>query len=146
MVDLGDINAAGIGLSAVGGLFGFIVMYFDQNITVRLVNARENKLKKGYLSLPAGLASCWQEFPILQAGISNSAAGIPILLAGLLYRIPQSCRQDCVNAAIPLPADNTWACRGAPPAPWSCVLLMALNCDGTALLRAEKSVGGCPLL
>ena len=48
MVDLGDIDAAGIGLSAVGGLFGFIVMYFDQNITVRLVNAREHKLKKGY--------------------------------------------------------------------------------------------------
>ena len=48
MVDLGDINAAGIGLSAVGGLFGFIVIYFDQNITVRLVNAREHKLKKGY--------------------------------------------------------------------------------------------------
>ena len=46
-------------------------MYFDQNITVRLVNARENKLKKGYLSLPADLASCWQEFRILQAGISN---------------------------------------------------------------------------
>ena len=48
MVDLGDINAAGIGLSAVGGLFAFIVIYFDQNITVRLVNAREHKLKKGY--------------------------------------------------------------------------------------------------
>eukprot|EP00961_Rhodomonas_salina_P279248 3772482-Rhodomonas_salina.1 len=48
LVDLGDINGAGIGLSFVGGLFGFIVMYFDQNITVRLVNAREHKLKKGY--------------------------------------------------------------------------------------------------
>jgi hypothetical protein len=48
MVDLGDIDAAGIGLAAVGGLFGFIVMYFDQNITVRLVNAKEHKLKKGF--------------------------------------------------------------------------------------------------
>jgi len=47
-VDLGDISGAGIGLSFVGGLFGFIVMYFDQNITVRLVNARDHKLKKGY--------------------------------------------------------------------------------------------------
>eukprot|EP00961_Rhodomonas_salina_P167373 2255369-Rhodomonas_salina.1 len=46
-VNLGDINGAGIGLAFVGGLFGFIVMYFDQNITVRLVNAREHKLKKG---------------------------------------------------------------------------------------------------
>jgi hypothetical protein len=48
LVDLGDINGAGIGLAAVGGLLGFIVMFFDQNITVRLVNAREHKLKKGY--------------------------------------------------------------------------------------------------
>uniref|UniRef100_A0A7S1DJH3 Bicarbonate transporter-like transmembrane domain-containing protein n=1 Tax=Hemiselmis andersenii TaxID=464988 RepID=A0A7S1DJH3_HEMAN len=48
LVDLGDIDGAGIGLAVVGGLFGFIVMYFDQNITVRLVNAREHKLKKGY--------------------------------------------------------------------------------------------------
>ena len=48
MVDLGDISAAGIGLSAVGGLFGFIVMFLYQNITVRLVNAREHKLEKGF--------------------------------------------------------------------------------------------------
>ena len=47
MADLSDINAAGIALAAVGGLFGFIVMHFDQNITVRLVNARDHKLKKG---------------------------------------------------------------------------------------------------
>jgi len=48
LVDLTDINAAGIGLSAVGGLFAFVVIFFDQNITVRLVNASEHKLKKGY--------------------------------------------------------------------------------------------------
>ena len=48
LVDLSDINGAGIGLSVVGGAFAFIVMFFDQNITVRLVNAREHKLKKGY--------------------------------------------------------------------------------------------------
>eukprot|EP00193_Tetraselmis_chui_P006960 CAMPEP_0177763374 /NCGR_PEP_ID=MMETSP0491_2-20121128/6836_1 /TAXON_ID=63592 /ORGANISM="Tetraselmis chuii, Strain PLY429" /LENGTH=591 /DNA_ID=CAMNT_0019279475 /DNA_START=429 /DNA_END=2204 /DNA_ORIENTATION=- len=48
LVDLTDINAAGIGLAAVGGLFAFIVIYFDQNITVRLVNAADHKLKKGY--------------------------------------------------------------------------------------------------
>eukprot|EP00873_Tetraselmis_striata_P025206 jgi/Tetstr1/445470/TSEL_033249.t1 len=47
-IDLTDINAAGIGLSVVGGLMAFIVIYFDQNITVRLVNAREHMLKKGY--------------------------------------------------------------------------------------------------
>ena len=37
--------------------------------------------------------------------------------------------QECINfpaggnanAAIPLPAVNTCACRGAPPAPWTCV-------------------------
>jgi hypothetical protein len=46
LVDLTDINGAGIGLAIVGGLLAFIVMYFDQNITVRLVNAREHKLKK----------------------------------------------------------------------------------------------------
>jgi hypothetical protein len=48
LVDLTDINAAGIGLAAVGGLFAFVVIFFDQNITVRLVNASEHKLKKGY--------------------------------------------------------------------------------------------------
>eukprot|EP00873_Tetraselmis_striata_P041591 jgi/Tetstr1/461855/TSEL_006934.t1 len=48
LTDLSDINAAGIGLAAVGGLFAFIVIFFDQNITVRLVNAREHNLKKGY--------------------------------------------------------------------------------------------------
>jgi len=48
VVDLGDIDGAGIGLSVLGGLFGFIVMFFDQNITVRLVNAREHKMKKGF--------------------------------------------------------------------------------------------------
>jgi hypothetical protein len=48
LVDLSDINAKGIGIAVVGGLFAFIVMFFDQNITVRLVNAREHKLKKGY--------------------------------------------------------------------------------------------------
>jgi hypothetical protein len=47
LVDLGDIDGAGIGLAVVGGFLGFIVMFFDQNITVRLVNAREHNLKKG---------------------------------------------------------------------------------------------------
>ena len=48
LVDLTDINAAGIALAAVGGLFAFIVIFFDQNITVRLVNAKGHHLKKGY--------------------------------------------------------------------------------------------------
>eukprot|EP00961_Rhodomonas_salina_P304231 3941533-Rhodomonas_salina.2 len=48
IVDWGDIDGKGIGLAVVGGLFGFIVMYLDQHITVRLVNAREHKLKKGF--------------------------------------------------------------------------------------------------
>jgi len=48
LVDLSDIDAAGIALSVMGGWFGFMVMYFDQNITVRLVNARQHKLRKGY--------------------------------------------------------------------------------------------------
>ena len=30
-----------------------------------------------------------------------------------------SCRQEWVPAGAPLPANNTWACRGAPPAPWT---------------------------
>lgn len=48
LVDLMDINAGGIALSALGGLMAFVVVYFDQNITVRLVNAKGHKLKKGY--------------------------------------------------------------------------------------------------
>jgi hypothetical protein len=48
LVDLRDIDGTGIGIAVVGGLLGFIVMFFDQNITVRLVNAREHKLKKSY--------------------------------------------------------------------------------------------------
>eukprot|EP00873_Tetraselmis_striata_P018925 jgi/Tetstr1/439189/TSEL_027634.t1 len=47
-IDLTDINDAGIGLFSGGGPDAFIVIYFDQNITVRLVNAREHMLKKGY--------------------------------------------------------------------------------------------------
>ena len=48
LVDLTDINIAGICLAALGGLFAFVVIFFDQSITVRLVNAKEHKLKKGY--------------------------------------------------------------------------------------------------
>jgi len=29
------------------------------------------------------------------------------------------CRQEWLPAGAPLPATNTWACRGAPPAPWT---------------------------
>jgi len=47
LVDLWDIPDDGIRLAAVGGFLGFILIYFDQNITVRLVNARDHKLKKG---------------------------------------------------------------------------------------------------
>jgi hypothetical protein len=32
----------------VCGLLGFIVMIFDQNLTIILVNASDHKLKKGY--------------------------------------------------------------------------------------------------
>ncbi len=32
----------------VGGLLAFIVMIFDQNLTIILVNASDHKLKKGY--------------------------------------------------------------------------------------------------
>eukprot|EP00873_Tetraselmis_striata_P039266 jgi/Tetstr1/459530/TSEL_004896.t1 len=48
LTDLSDINVDGIGLAVVGGMFAFIVLFFDQNIIVRLVNAREHNLKKGY--------------------------------------------------------------------------------------------------
>uniref|UniRef100_A0A0G4G1R4 Bicarbonate transporter-like transmembrane domain-containing protein n=1 Tax=Chromera velia CCMP2878 TaxID=1169474 RepID=A0A0G4G1R4_9ALVE len=47
LVDLTDIEAHGIALAVLGGFLGFILVYFDQNITVRLVNARQHKLKKG---------------------------------------------------------------------------------------------------
>uniref|UniRef100_A0A0G4HL09 Bicarbonate transporter-like transmembrane domain-containing protein n=1 Tax=Chromera velia CCMP2878 TaxID=1169474 RepID=A0A0G4HL09_9ALVE len=47
VVDLSDIDAAGIALAVLGGFLGFILVYFDQNITVRLVNARQHRLKKG---------------------------------------------------------------------------------------------------
>jgi len=48
VIDLSDISGAGFGMAVLGGVLGFIVLYFDQNITVRLVNASEHKLKKGY--------------------------------------------------------------------------------------------------
>uniref|UniRef100_A0A0G4FM35 Bicarbonate transporter-like transmembrane domain-containing protein n=1 Tax=Chromera velia CCMP2878 TaxID=1169474 RepID=A0A0G4FM35_9ALVE len=47
VVDLSDISAGGIALAALGGLLAFVMVYFDQNITVRLVNARQHMLKKG---------------------------------------------------------------------------------------------------
>mmetsp|Transcript_31432 Transcript_31432/g.62096 ORF Transcript_31432/g.62096 Transcript_31432/m.62096 type:complete len:646 (-) Transcript_31432:2249-4186(-) len=47
VVDLSDIGPGGLALSVLGGFLGFILMYFDQNITVRLVNARQHRLKKG---------------------------------------------------------------------------------------------------
>ncbi|CEM23228.1 unnamed protein product [Vitrella brassicaformis CCMP3155] len=48
LVDLTDITAAGIGVAACAAFLGFIVIFYDQNITVRLVNANGHKLKKGY--------------------------------------------------------------------------------------------------
>jgi len=47
-----------------------------------------------------------------ERGVKHTAGRIAFLPAGM-----ESGRNG--RAAIPLPADNTWACRGAPPAPWT---------------------------
>jgi len=65
-----------------------------------------------------------------------------------------SCRQDCQKfpsgrianpAAAPLPASNTWACRGAPPAPGTVLMVPGVERGlGVRWRRALKTLfSGC---
>jgi hypothetical protein len=151
MVDLGDINAAGIGLAAVGGLFGFIVMYFDQNITVRLVNARQYKLKKGYGYDMDMLALCICTVPL-------SLLGCPWMVSATVPSL-NHCRSLCfysnedkTEKSSPDDEQNMEeksrqvSCRPALPSTSGCSLpLRRLGCWQTiivtsAVMQALRSI------
>ena len=56
--------------------------------------------------------------PVHGAGAAPRQAMVLSAVKGVAAFL-RSCCRVAIPAAISLPADNTWACRGAPPAPWN---------------------------
>uniref|UniRef100_A0A0G4IC93 Bicarbonate transporter-like transmembrane domain-containing protein n=1 Tax=Chromera velia CCMP2878 TaxID=1169474 RepID=A0A0G4IC93_9ALVE len=90
LVNLWDITPAGLALSLVAGFLGFVLVYFDQNITVRLVNAKQHKLKKGGGYDLDMLALCVCTFFL-------SIFGCPWMVSAWVYSL-NHCRALCVYA------------------------------------------------
>ncbi|MEM9113641.1 MAG: PTS sugar transporter subunit IIA [Myxococcota bacterium] len=74
LVQLGALPVAAMIGASIPALLGTVLMYLDQNITTRLVNQADNKLRKG--------AAYHQDFVVISLLIAfNSFVGLPWLVA-----------------------------------------------------------------